>query len=100
MYNLLIALGAGLVVTLLTRSFGFNLWQSLIPGTIVFVAAYLLLAQRIGKKLQALMGSVQKDLQGQPTSQREAQARVERAIKVLESGLVYEKWQFLVAPEL
>jgi predicted Zn-dependent protease len=100
MYNLLIALGAGLVVTLLTRSFGFNLWQSLIPGTIVLVAAYLLLAQRIGKKLQALMGSVQKDLQGQPTSQREAQARVERAIKVLESGLVYEKWQFFVAPEL
>lgn len=100
MYNLLISLAIGLVLTLVTRSFGFTLWQSLIPGTIAFAAAYLLLARRIGNKLQALMGTVQKELQGQPTSQKEAQARVERAIKTLETGLVYEKWQFLVGPEI
>jgi tetratricopeptide (TPR) repeat protein len=100
MYNLLIALAAGLVVTLLTRSFGFNLWQSLIPGTIVLVATYLLLARRIGNKLQALMRSVEKEFQGQPTSQKEAQGRIDRAIKILEGGLVYDKWQFLVGTEI
>lgn len=100
MYNLLIALATGVVLTLLTRTFGFNVWQSLIPGTIAFAAVYLLLARRIGNKLQALMATVQKDLQGQPSSQKEAQARVERAVKTLEAGLAYEKWQFLVAPEI
>src|SRR4051812_33275370 len=100
MYNLLIALGAGLLVTLGVKFSGFNLWQGLIPGTIALLVTYFLLARRIGNRLQFLMGSVQKELQGQPTSQKEAQSRVERAIKMLEGGLVYDKWQFLVGPEI
>jgi predicted Zn-dependent protease len=100
MYNLLIALGAGLLVTLVTKFSGFKLWQGLIPGTLVLLGTYLWLARRVGNKLQELMGSVQKELQGQPTSQKEAQARVERAIKMLEGGLVYDKWQFLVGAEI
>jgi predicted Zn-dependent protease len=100
MYNLLIALGAGLVVTLVTKFSGFKLWQGLIPGTLVLLGTYFWLARRVGNQLQALMGSVQKELQGQPTSQKEAQARIERAIKMLEGGLVYDKWQFLVGSEI
>ncbi|WP_257449535.1 tetratricopeptide repeat protein [Archangium lipolyticum] len=100
MYNLLIALGAGLLVTLVTKFAGFKVWQGLIPGTLVFVGTYIWLGRRIGNKLQALMTSVQKELQGQPTSQKEAQARVERSIKMLEGGLVYDKWQFLVGAEI
>jgi predicted Zn-dependent protease len=100
MYNLLIALGAGLLVTLVTKFSGFKLWQGLIPGTLVLLGTYFWLARRVGNQLQALMGSVQKELQGQPTSQKEAQARIERAIKMLEGGLVYDKWQFLVGSEI
>jgi predicted Zn-dependent protease len=100
MYNLLIALGVGLAITLGVKLFDFSVWAGIIPGTLAFLVTYFLLARRTGQKLQALMGSVQKDLQGQPTSQKEAQARIERAIKVLESGLVYDKWQFLVGGEL
>jgi predicted Zn-dependent protease len=101
MYNLLIALGVGLAITLGVKLTNLGpLWAGIIPGTLAFVATYVVLAQRVGKQLQALMLAVQKELQGQPTSQKEAQARIERAIKMLEGGLVYEKKQFLVGPEI
>jgi tetratricopeptide (TPR) repeat protein len=100
MYNLLIALGVGVAITLGTKALGFTVWQSLIPGTMALVGVYVTLARRTGKKIQDLMGSVQKEFQGQPTSQKEAQGRIERAVKILERGLVYDKWQFMVAPEI
>ncbi|HYO52341.1 tetratricopeptide repeat protein [Archangium sp.] len=101
MYNLLIALGVGLAITLGIKLSGIgSIWAGIIPGTIAFVGTYLLLARRIGNQLQALMGSVQKELQTQPTNQKDAQARVERAIKMLEGGLAYDKWQFMVGPEI
>ena len=100
MYNLLIALGVGLVITLGIKLSGFTLLAGIIPGTLVFLGIYVWLGRRIGQKLQALMAAVQKELQGQPTSQKEAQARVERAIRMLEGGLVHDKWQFLVGAEV
>ncbi len=100
MYNLLIALGVGLAITLGVKLFGFSIWAGVIPGTLAFMGTYFVLARRIGNLIQGLMTSVQKELQGQPTSQKEAQARVERAIKMLESGLAYDKWQFLVGSEI
>jgi tetratricopeptide (TPR) repeat protein len=100
MYNLLIALGVGVAITLGVSLFGFSVWAGIIPGTIAFLGTYFVLARRTGQQLQGLMGAVQKELQGQPTSQKEAQARVERAIKMLERGLVYDKWQFLVGSEI
>ena len=100
MYNLLIALGVGVAITLGVKLFGFSVWAGIIPGTLAFAGTYFVLARRIGTQLQVLMTTVQKELQGQPTSQKEATARVERAIKMLEGGLVYEKWQFLVGPEI
>jgi tetratricopeptide (TPR) repeat protein len=100
MYNLLIALGVGVAITLGVKLFGFSIWAGIIPGTLAFAGTYFVLARRVGNLLQVLMTSVQKELQGQPTSQKEAQARVERAIKMLEGGLVYDKWQFLVGPEI
>jgi tetratricopeptide (TPR) repeat protein len=100
MYNLLIALGVGLAITLGIKLSGFSIWAGLVPGTLAFLGAYIWLGRRIGQRLQALMVAVQKELQGQPTSQKEAQARVERAIKMLQGGLVYDKWQFLVGSEV
>ncbi len=100
MYNLLIALGVGVAITLGVKLFDFSLWAGLVPGTLAFLGTYFVLARRTGQQLQGLMGTVQKELQGQPTSQKEATARVERAIKMLEGGLVFEKWQFMVGPEI
>ena len=100
MINLLISLGIGVGVTILIRLLGFPLWAGIIPGAIAAAAAYLLLARRVATKVQALMGLVQKDLSTSATNQREQKARIEKAIKTLESGLQYEKWQFLVASEI
>ena len=101
MYNLLIALGVGLAITLGVRLAGVgSIWAGIIPGTLAFIVTYLLLARRIGNQLNVLMTAVQKELEGQPTSQKDAKARVERAVKMLEEGLVYDKWQFLVGPEI
>ncbi len=100
MYNLLISLAVGIAVALLVKLIGFSLWAGLIPGIIAMVAVFVLLARRVAGRIQALMAVVQQDLQSQPTSQKDAQAKVDRAVKTLEQGLVYEKWQFLVGPEI
>jgi tetratricopeptide (TPR) repeat protein len=100
MYNLVISLVVGIVVTLAVKLAGFSLWAGILPGVIALVATYIVLARRVAQRVQALMTMVQQDLQVQATSQKEAQARVERAIKTLESGLVWDKWQFMVGPEI
>jgi tetratricopeptide (TPR) repeat protein len=100
MYNLLISLGVGIAVALGVRLAGFSLWAGIIPGTLAFIGTFVLLARRVAKRIQALMEAVQKEFQGQPANQKDALQRVERAVKMLEQGLVYEKWQLMVGPEL
>ncbi|MFP2931668.1 tetratricopeptide repeat protein [Pyxidicoccus sp. 3LG] len=100
MYNLLISLGVGIAVALLVKLAGFSLWAGLIPGILATLGVFILLARRVAGRVQALMTVVQQDLQSQPTSQKDAQTRVDRAVKTLEQGLVYDKWQFLVGPEI
>lgn len=62
MYNLLIALGVGVAITLGVKLFGFSIWAGIIPGTIAFAATYFVLARRIGNQLQGLMTAVQSTL--------------------------------------
>ncbi|MCP3099365.1 tetratricopeptide repeat protein [Myxococcus sp. K15C18031901] len=101
MYNLLISLAVGIVVALLVKLANFSLWAGLVPGVIAMVATFVLLARRVANRIQALMTTVQQELQQtQPTSKKDAQGRVERAVKTLEKGLVYDKWQFMVGPEI
>ncbi|MEI7703865.1 MAG: hypothetical protein WCK73_04650 [Deltaproteobacteria bacterium] len=92
MYNLLISLAAGLVVTLAVL-LGTNLgWVgSILPGLLVITATYFLLARRTWKKLEALMGEVQKELLAQ---------KFDRALQTLQGGFVLGPWQFLVASQL
>jgi tetratricopeptide (TPR) repeat protein len=92
MYNLLLSLAAGLAVTLGIR-FGTNVgWiGSVVPGVIAVLAAYLVLARRTTKQLEALFEGVQKELQAQ---------RFERAVQLLESGFPLARWQFLVGSQL
>ncbi|WP_338866259.1 tetratricopeptide repeat protein [Myxococcus stipitatus] len=100
MYNLLISLAVGFLVALLVKLANFSIWAGLVPGLIAAVLTFILLARRVATRIQGLMSTVQADLQSQPTSQKDAQGRVERAVKTLEKGLAYEKWQFMVGPEI
>ncbi len=100
MYNLLIAIAAGVVVALLVTLFGFSIWAGLIPGVIAFMGTYLLLARRVASRITALSTVAQKELSTAPANKREQQVKVDKAIKTLEEGLKYEKWQFLVASEI
>ncbi|MCP3161945.1 tetratricopeptide repeat protein [Myxococcus qinghaiensis] len=100
MYNLLISLAVGIVVALLVKFAGFSIWAGLVPGLIAALGTFVFLARRVATRIQALMTTVQQDLQSQPTSQKDAQGRVDRAVKTLEKGLVYDKWQFMVGPEI
>ncbi len=100
MLNLLIALAVGLAVTLLVKLAHFPWLAGLIPGTIAFIAAFILLGRRVAMKVQAISMEAQKELSGQPTSARDQKARVDRAIKLLESALIYAPWQFLIGSEI
>ncbi|MCI0573654.1 MAG: tetratricopeptide repeat protein [Myxococcaceae bacterium] len=100
MYNLLLSLAVGVLVTLAMKLAGFSLWAAVVPGTLAFLVAYFLLARRVVKQVQALSTRVQKELSGQPSNPREMQQMIQRAVKMLEGGLSWGKWQFLVAPEL
>jgi predicted Zn-dependent protease len=100
MYNLLIALAVGVAVALLITVLGFALWAGLVPGLIAFMAAYFLLARRIAGKVGVLTSAAQKELSVQSSNKREQQARIDKAIKTLEEGLKYDKWQFLIASEI
>jgi tetratricopeptide (TPR) repeat protein len=100
MYNILIALAVGVAIALGVKLAGFSIWAGLVPGVLAFVITFILLARWVAKRIQRLMESVQKEFQGQPTNQKEALQRVERAVKILEQGLVYDKWQIMVGPEI
>ena len=100
MYNLLIALAAGVAIAVGIALFGFPLWAGIVPGTIVFVGAYIFLARRIATRVGALSQSAQKELSSPPANAREQKVKVEKAIRTLEEGLVYDRWQFLVAAEI
>src|SRR3954454_2363009 len=100
MYNLLIALLIGVVVTAAVKLFGFAIWAGIVPGTIAFLGSYFLLARRIGQKVQKITSEAQVELSAVPPNERERKVRIDKAIKLLETALVYDKWQFLIGSEL
>ena len=101
MINLLISVALGVVFALAVRLAHFSLLAGIVPGMIAFAGSYVLLARRVAVKVQALMNLVQNELATlPPNKKREQQARVDKAVKLLESGLVYDRWQFLIGPEI
>ena len=101
MINLVLSLAIGLGIALLIRlGFDFPWVAAIIPGTIGFIAAFILLGRRIFVKLQAINGEVQRELSAMPPNAREQKLKIEKAIKLLETALVYERWQFLVGAEI
>ncbi|MFZ5471919.1 MAG: tetratricopeptide repeat protein [Myxococcota bacterium] len=99
MYNLLIAFAAGLALALGVRLAGFSLLAGIIPGTITFLATYIVLARRVFKRMQALSEEAHA-LLGQATNPKDQKAKAEKAIKIFESALPLGKWQFLVESQV
>ncbi len=100
MLNLLIAIAVGALVTVVVKLLGFSIWAGIVPGVLALIGSYIFLARRVALKVQAMSKAAEKELSAQPTNQRERQQRVEKAIKLLEDGLVYDRWQFLIGPEI
>jgi tetratricopeptide (TPR) repeat protein len=91
MYNILISTAVAAAVFVLVLLIGFSPWAAIIPAVLAMMIANLLLARRVGKKVQELATSAQREIQAQ---------RLDKGIKLLEEGFKYEKWQFLIGPEL
>lgn len=100
MINLLLSFAAGLAVVVLVKLLGFPLLAGIIPGTIVFLAIFVVLGRRSFMQLQAVVQKVQAELQSMTPNKKEQAAKVDKAIKMLEAALPLGKWQFLVEGEI
>jgi tetratricopeptide (TPR) repeat protein len=92
MYNLLIALAAGVAVSIaLALGTEFGLAAAIFPGVLATTIAYFLLMRRTWKKLEAIFEAMQREVQAQ---------KFDRAIQTLQGGFALAPWQFLVAAQL
>ncbi|MBM4781542.1 MAG: tetratricopeptide repeat protein [Archangiaceae bacterium] len=100
MLNLVYALAAGIVITVVIKLAGFSLIAGIIPGTIVMLGAYVVLARRTFVKVQAVMESVKKEFESMPANEKERKVKADKVIKMLEAALPLGKEQFLIESEL
>jgi tetratricopeptide (TPR) repeat protein len=92
MYNLLISLAIGVAVsTALAVGTELGLVAAIFPGLLAAAIAYFVLARRTWKRLEAIFGQMQRDVQAQ---------KLEKAVQTLQGGFVLAPWQFLVAAQL
>lgn len=91
MYNLLISLGVGLIGGALVGLTSLGFWGGVVTCFLLTAVLFFVIARIIVKKITVIMEVVQKDLQAN---------RPEKAIKVLESALVYAPWQFYVKGQI
>jgi tetratricopeptide (TPR) repeat protein len=100
MINLVVSLAAGIVVGVLVKVLGFSLIAGIVPGTVVFLGLYVVLARRTFTQLQAIVTQVQAELSTMNANKKEQQAKTEKALKMLEGALALGRWQFLVEGEI
>lgn len=91
MYNLLISLFIGLISGVLVYFTPLGLWGAAFAFLIMAAASFFFATRIVMKKVAAIMDVVQKDLQAN---------HPEKAIKVLESALVYAPWQFYLTGQI
>jgi len=85
MYTLLIAIGSGALISAISSLF-LGVVASVLPGVIVLVVVYFMLARSIGKQMEAKMLFVQSEFQKQ---------RFEHGLKLLQDiKKQYGNWQF------
>jgi hypothetical protein len=99
MYNLLISMAVGLAAAALIHLLGFSWLAGIVPGTLAMFGIYLVLARRIAQQVSALGEQAQGVLQN-IRSEKEKTAALDKAVKILEEGYKFEKWQYFVAPEI
>ncbi|NOY27565.1 MAG: hypothetical protein GXP62_17005 [Oligoflexia bacterium] len=90
MYNLAISLGIALVAYLAGLALAGWL-AGFLPAVIAAVLAYVLLARRTGRQLEALMKEAGAAFQ---------QGKIDRGRKLLEHGFALAPWQFLVSQQI
>jgi predicted Zn-dependent protease len=90
MWNLCIALGVSSASFAIGGVFG-HWMQGIVPAMLVFPLAYVLLARRTGRKVEVIMTQAMKELQS---------GRPEGCKRVLESALVYGRWQFMLEQQV
>lgn len=92
MINLLLSIAAGLAGFLLFFLTGIaHAWGSILPGVIAAIGAYVVLARRSGKQLEAVMGVAQKEMMAR---------KPERAVEALQQAFALSRWQFGVSSSL
>jgi tetratricopeptide (TPR) repeat protein len=64
---------------------------SILPGVAAAIGAYVLLARRSGKQIEAVMGAAQKEMMAR---------KPERAVEALQQAFPLARWQFGVASSL
>jgi predicted Zn-dependent protease len=108
MYNLLIAIGAGLL-SFVALSFAlgagsFKPLYGLVPGLFVVGIAYFYLARRTMRQVEEIMKRAQEILAKAQSSPNMGQKRlnkvIDEAIGVLKEGYPLDKWQFWVKAQL
>ncbi|HJN73309.1 MAG TPA: hypothetical protein QGF58_05175 [Myxococcota bacterium] len=90
MYNLLIALGVG-VLAFGLGTLGGKWLYGFAPAMLVAPAVYFFLARRSGKQLEAIMAKAMNELQD---------GRVKVAKETIASGYPLGKWQFLISKQI
>ncbi len=100
MINLVVSLAAGILVAVLVKLFGFSLIAGIVPGTVVFLGLYVVLARRTFMQLQAVVAQVQAELSSMTPNKKEQQAKADKAVKMLEGALSLGRWQFMVDGEV
>jgi tetratricopeptide (TPR) repeat protein len=106
MYNLLISIASGTLVTLLVgylvASPRISIGGGIIPGLIVTIGVFIYISRKVGKKLEALMGRVQEVMtpRGGGMAAKPERARFTRAREVLKEGYAYQRWQILVRAQI
>ncbi len=92
MYNLLISIAIGVVVSVaLARGTELGLVAAIFPGVLAVAIAYFVLMRRTWKKLETVFDAMQREVQAQ---------KIDKAIQTLQGGFVLAPWQFLVASQL
>jgi tetratricopeptide (TPR) repeat protein len=90
MYNLLLALALAAVVYVLVGWWA-GWIAGFLPAIIVLLVAYVLLARRSGRQLEAIFKRAMKEMEG---------GRVDQGRKIIEEGFALSRWQFLVGAQI
>ncbi len=92
MINLLLSLAAGVLGFLVFYLTGLaHALGSIFPGAVAAIGAYVFLARRSGKQLEAVMAVAQKEMMAR---------KPERAVAALEEAFKLARWQFGVKSSL